>query len=232
MTKHGKRIRGILQKYDFTRSYSLKEAIDILKQCPQVKFDQTVDVSIKLGIDSKKSDQQIRGSVSLPHGTGKTLRILVFAAGEKAQEALSAGADFVGSNDLVEKIRGGWVDFDVAVATPDMMREVGKLGKVLGPRNLMPTPKAGTVTTDVSKAIMELRKGKIEFKADRAGVCNAGVGKLSFDSLQIKENIEVLCSALIKAKPPTAKGQYLVSFTVSSTMGPGISIDTRELMAS
>ena len=189
MTKHGKRIQGILKKYDFAKLYSLEEAIDILKQCPKVKFDQTVDVSVKLGIDVKKSDQQIRGSVSLPHGTGKTLKILVFAAGEKAQEAMNAGADFVGSNDLVEKIRGGWVDFNVAVATPDMMREVGKLGKVLGPRNLMPTPKAGTVTTDVSKAITELRKGKIEFKADRAGVCNAGVGKLSFDSLHIKENI-------------------------------------------
>ncbi|EGK69404.1 50S ribosomal protein L1 [Chlamydia abortus LLG] len=232
MTKHGKRIRGILKSYDFSKSYSLQEAIDILKQCPPVRFDQTVDVSIKLGIDPKKSDQQIRGSVSLPHGTGKTLKILVFAAGEKAKEALDAGADFVGSEDLVEKIRGGWVDCDVAVATPDMMREVGKLGKVLGPRNLMPTPKAGTVTMDVTKTIAELRKGKIEFKADRAGVCNAGVGKLSFDGHLLKENIETLCSALIKAKPPAAKGQYLVSFTVSSTMGPGISVDTRELMAS
>lgn len=232
MTKHGKRIRGILKSYDFSKSYSLQEAIDILKQCPKVRFDQTVDVSIKLGIDPKKSDQQIRGSVSLPHGTGKTLKILVFAAGEKAKEALDAGADFVGSDDLVEKIRGGWVDFDVAVATPDMMREVGKLGKVLGPRNLMPTPKAGTVTMDVTKTIAELHKGKIEFKADRAGVCNAGVGKLSFDGHLLKENIETLCSALIKAKPPAAKGQYLVSFTVSSTMGPGISVDTRELMAS
>ncbi|EPP37640.1 50S ribosomal protein L1 [Chlamydia avium] len=232
MAKHGKRIRSILKKYDFTRSYSLEEAIDILKQCPKVKFDQTIDVSIKLGIDSKKSDQQIRGSVSLPHGTGKTLRILVFAAGDKAKEAINAGADFVGSSDLVEKVQGGWVDFDVAVATPDMMREIGRLGKVLGPRNLMPTPKAGTVTVDVAKAIAELRKGKIEFKADRSGVCNAGVGKLSFDNLHIKENIEALCSALIKAKPSTARGQYLVSFTVSSTMGPGIFIDTRELMAS
>lgn len=232
MTKHGKRIQGILKSYDFSKSYSLQEAIDILKQCPTVRFDQTVDVSIKLGIDPKKSDQQIRGSVSLPNGTGKTLKILVFAAGEKAKEALDAGADFVGSDDLVEKIKGGWVDFDVAVATPDMMREVGKLGKVLGPRNLMPTPKAGTVTTDVTKTIAELRKGKIEFKADRAGVCNVGVGKLSFDGHLLKENIEALCSALIKAKPPAAKGQYLVSFTVSSTMGPGISVDTRELMAS
>ncbi|EPP34486.1 ribosomal protein L1 [Chlamydia ibidis] len=232
MTKHGKRIRGILRTYDFSKSYSLGEAIDILKQCPTVRFDQTVDVSIKLGIDPKKSDQQIRGSVFLPNGTGKTLKILVFAAGEKAKEAVESGADFVGANDLVEKIKGGWLEFDVAVATPDMMREVGKLGKVLGPRNLMPTPKAGTVTTDVAKAVSELRKGKIEFKSDRAGVCNAGVGKLSFDGVQIKENIEALCSALIKAKPPAAKGQYLVSFTVSSTMGPGISVDTRELMAS
>ncbi|ACZ33056.1 ribosomal protein L1 [Chlamydia pneumoniae LPCoLN] len=232
MTKHGKRIRGILKNYDFSKSYSLQEAIDILKQCPPVRFDQTVDVSIKLGIDPKKSDQQIRGAVFLPNGTGKTLRILVFASGNKVKEAVEAGADFVGSDDLVEKIKSGWLEFDVAVATPDMMREVGKLGKVLGPRNLMPTPKTGTVTTDVAKAISELRKGKIEFKADRAGVCNVGVGKLSFESSQIKENIEALSSALIKAKPPAAKGQYLVSFTISSTMGPGISIDTRELMAS
>ncbi|AAD18231.1 ribosomal protein L1 [Chlamydia pneumoniae TW-183] len=232
MTKHGKRIRGILKNYDFSKSYSLREAIDILKQCPPVRFDQTVDVSIKLGIDPKKSDQQIRGAVFLPNGTGKTLRILVFASGNKVKEAVEAGADFMGSDDLVEKIKSGWLEFDVAVATPDMMREVGKLGKVLGPRNLMPTPKTGTVTTDVAKAISELRKGKIEFKADRAGVCNVGVGKLSFESSQIKENIEALSSALIKAKPPAAKGQYLVSFTISSTMGPGISIDTRELMAS
>ncbi|SPN73245.1 50S ribosomal protein L1,50S ribosomal protein L1,ribosomal protein L1,Ribosomal protein L1p/L10e family [Chlamydia serpentis] len=232
MTKHGKRIRGILKNYDFSKSYSLQEAIDILKQCPPVRFDQTVDVSIKLGIDPKKSDQQIRGAVFLPNGTGKTLRVLVFASGNKVKEALEAGADFVGSDDLVEKIKSGWLEFDVAVATPDMMREVGKLGKVLGPRNLMPTPKTGTVTTDVAKAVVELRKGKIEFKADRAGVCNVGVGKLSFESIQIKENIEALSSALIKAKPPAAKGQYLVSFTISSTMGPGISIDTRELMVS
>ncbi|ANH78861.1 50S ribosomal protein L1 [Candidatus Chlamydia sanziniae] len=232
MTKHGKRIRSILKGYDFSKPYSLQEGIDILKQCPAVRFDQTVDVSIKLGIDPKKSDQQIRGAVFLPNGTGKILKILVFAAGNKAKEAIDAGADFVGSDDLIDKIKTGWLEFDVAVATPDMMREVGKLGKVLGPRNLMPTPKTGTVTTDVSKSIGELRKGRIEFKADRAGVCNVGVGKLSFDGSQIKENIEALSAALIKAKPPTAKGQYLVSFTISSTMGPGISIDTRELMAS
>ncbi len=231
MTKHGKRIRGIQETYDLAKSYSLGEAIDILKQCPTVRFDQTVDVSVKLGIDPRKSDQQIRGSVSLPHGTGKVLRILVFAAGDKAAEAIEAGADFVGSDDLVEKIKGGWVDFDVAVATPDMMREVGKLGKVLGPRNLMPMPKAGTVTTDVVKTVAELRKGKIEFKADRAGVCNVGVAKLSFDSAQIKENVEALCAALVKAKPATAKGQYLVNFTISSTMGPGVTVDTRELIA-
>lgn len=232
MTKQGKRVRGILKSYDFSRTYSLQEAIDILKQCPPVRFDQTVDVSIKLGIDPKKSDQQIRGAVSLPNGTGKVLKILVFATGEKVKEAENSGADFVGSTELVEKIKSGWVGFDVAVATPDMMREVGKLAKILGPRNLMPTPKAGTVTADVAKAIHELRKGKIEFKADRAAVCNVAVGKLSFDAAQIKENIEVFCSALIKAKPSTAKGQYLVSFTVSSTMGPGIAVDTKELLLS
>ncbi|WP_213357558.1 50S ribosomal protein L1 [Chlamydiifrater phoenicopteri] len=227
--KCGKRMKSIAKSFDSSRSYSLLEAINILKSCPSVKFDQTVDLSMKLGVDTKKSDQQVRGSVLLPSGTGKKLTVLVFAAGDKAKEALEAGADYVGSDELVEKVKGGWTDFDVAVATPDMMREVGKLGKVLGPRNLMPTPKAGTVTTDVVKAIQELRKGRVEFKADRAGVCNLGVGKLSFEAQSLKDNIEACVSAVVRAKPATSKGQYLVSLVLSSTMGPGIMIDLREL---
>ncbi|WP_213318207.1 50S ribosomal protein L1 [Chlamydiifrater volucris] len=227
--KCGKRMKSIAKSFDSSRSYSLLEAIEILKSCPSVKFDQTVDLSMKLGVDTKKSDQQVRGSVLLPSGTGKKLAVLVFAAGDKAREALEAGADYVGSDELVEKVKSGWTDFDVAVATPDMMREVGKLGKVLGPRNLMPTPKAGTVTTDVVKAIQELRKGRVEFKADRSGVCNLGVGKLSFETQSLRDNIEACVHAVLRAKPATAKGQYLVSLVVSSTMGPGVMVDVREL---
>lgn len=232
MAKHGKRIRDIHKRLDTTKVYSLVEAIELLKGCPSVKFDQTVDISIKLGVDTKKSDQQVRGSVALPHGTGKVLKILVFAAGDKAKEAESAGADFVGSDDLVERVKSGWLGFDVVVATPDMMREVGKLGKILGPRNLMPTPKAGLVTMDVARAVSELRKGKVEFKADRAGVCNLGVGKLSFSSESLRENVEALIAAVAKAKPATSKGQYMERCTLSSTMGPGFSVDVRELLAS
>lgn len=212
-----------------TKAYTLDEAIDILQKCPSVKFDQTVDFSIKLGVDPKKSDQQVRGTVSLPNGTGKILTVLVFTAGAKVQEALDAGADYAGSDELFEKVKGGWTDFDVVIATPDMMREVGKLGKVLGPRGLMPTPKAGNVTNDVATAIQEVKKGKIEFKLDRHGVCNSGVGKLSFEKKAIVENARVLLAALARAKPASAKGQYFVSGVISSTMGPGLKIDRSEI---
>jgi large subunit ribosomal protein L1 len=231
MARKSKRIREIASKVDTTKMYSLNEAVAILQQCPSVKFDQTVDISIKMGVDPKKTDQQVRGTVSLPNGTGKSQSILVFASGDKVQEALNAGADFAGSDDLFEKVKGGWTGFDVVVATPDMMREVGKLGKVLGPRGLMPTPKAGTVTTDVASAIREIKKGKIEFKLDKHGVCNNGVGKLSFSKEALVENIQALLLALMRAKPASAKGQYIMSIAISSTMGPGIKIDRSEIPA-
>ncbi len=228
MGRPSKRIREIAKATDVQRTYRVKEAIDILKKCPTVKFDQTVEVSLKLGVDPRRSDQSVRGTVSLPNGTGKTMRILVFAKGDKVKEALDAGAEYAGHEELFEKVNGGWTDFDAVVATPDMMRDVGKLGKVLGPRGLMPTPKAGTVTTDVVKAIQELKGGKIEFKLDRHGVINNGVGKLSFDADKLVENIQAFVNAIQRAKPASAKGIYMKSLVISSTMGPGLKIDLRE----
>lgn len=228
MGRPSKRIREIAKTLDAQKAYSVKEAVDILKKCPSVKFDQTVDVSLKLGVDPRRSDQVVRGTVSLPNGTGKTMKILVFAKGDKVKEALAAGADYAGHEELFEKVNGGWTDFDAVIATPDMMRDVGKLGKVLGPRGLMPTPKAGTVTTDITKAIQELKAGKIEFKPDKTAVVNAGVAKLSFDAEKIVQNIEAFVTAVERAKPASAKGNYLKSLVISSTMGPGLKIDLRE----
>jgi len=229
MGRPSKRIREIAKAYDLTKAYSVREAIDILRKCPSVKFDQSVDVSLRMGVDPRRSDQSVRGTVSLPNGTGKTLRIIVFAKGDKVKEALTAGADFAGNEELLEKVAGGWTDFDAVIATPEMMREVGKLGKVLGPRGLMPTPKAGTVTTDVAKAVQEAKAGKIEFKLDRLGVIANAVGKLSFEAEKILENIKAYVAAVIRAKPATAKGNYLKSFVLTSTMGPGIKIDLRDI---
>jgi large subunit ribosomal protein L1 len=206
----------------------MQEAIDILKKSQPVKFDQTLEVSLRMGVDPRKSDQHVRGTVSLPNGTGKTMVILVFAKGDKLAEALAAGADYAGHEELLEKVNGGWTDFDAVIATPEMMREVGKLGKVLGPRGLMPTPKAGTVTTDIVKAIKELKGGKIEFKLDRHGVINNGIGKLSFALEKLVENLQSFLSAVRRAKPAAAKGHYLKSMVLSSTMGPGLKIDLRE----
>lgn len=228
MGRPSKRIREIAKTLDVQKTYSVKEAIDILQKCPTVKFDQTVEVSLKLGVDPRRSDQSVRGTVSLPNGTGKTMKILVFAKGDKVKEALAAGADYVGHEELFEKVNGGWTDFDAVIATPDMMRDVGKLGKVLGPRGLMPTPKAGTVTTDIAKAVQELKGGKIEFKLDRHGVINNGVGKLSFDAEKLVQNIQTFLTAIQRAKPASAKGNYLKSLVISSTMGPGLKIDLRE----
>lgn len=224
-----KRIREIASRIDRQKHYTLAEAIAILKACPPVKFDQTVELTLKLGIDPRKSDQQVRSTVSLPNGTGKTLRVLVFARGEKAAEALAAGADFAGDDELMKKVTEGWTDFDAVIATPDMMREVGKLGKVLGPRGLMPTPKAGTVTTDVATAVREVKGGKVEFKLDRHGVISNAVGKLSFEDGKLAENITALLGAVWKAKPNTAKGQYMQSAYLSSTMGPGLRLSSSEL---
>jgi large subunit ribosomal protein L1 len=231
MARKSKRIREAVSFVEAGKLYTIEEAVAILQKCPSVKFDQTVDISVKLGVDPRKSDQQVRGTVSLPNGTGKSLRVLVFAKADKVQEALDAGAEYAGSDELLEKVTGGWTDFDVVVTTPDMMREVGKLGKVLGPRGLMPTPKAGTVTQDIGNAVKEVKAGKIEFKLDKQAVCNTGVGKLSFESPALIENIRALLSALLRAKPVSAKGQYFVSLALSSTMGPGLKIDPKEIPA-
>ena len=227
--KQSKRFREIAEKYDLDKLYSLEEAVDILKQCPSVKFDQTVELSLKTGIDAKKSDQQVRGTISLPHGTGKSLVVLVFTQGDKVKLAKDAGAEFVGAEELIEKVKGGWTGFDAVVASPDMMREVGKLGKVLGPRGLMPTPKAGTVTPDVVKAVKELKGGKIEFKTDKHGVINSIVGKISFDKNKLVENIRSLLAVISRSRPASTKGHFFTSAALSSTMGPGLKIDTQNL---
>ncbi len=229
MRRNTKRTREMAKLVESDKLYTIADAVEILKKSPSVKFDQTVEIALKIGVDPKKSDQQVRGTVSLPNGTGKSLTVLVFATGDKVQEALDAGASYAGSDELLEKVKGGWTDFDVVITTPDMMREVGKLGKVLGPRGLMPTPKAGTVTTDVKTAVKEVKGGKIEFKLDKHGVCHSGVGKLSFEPLALVENIRSLLTAIARAKPAAAKGNYFQSLAVSSTMGPGLKIDLREL---
>lgn len=220
-----KRGREIDKLVDSQKLYKLDEAIDILKQCPPVKFDQSVDLALKTGIDAQKSDQQVRGVVSLPNGTGKTLFVVVFAKGDKLQEALAAGADVAGNEDLFEKIKNGWTDFDAVISTPDMMREVGKLGKILGPRGLMPTPKAGTVTANVADAVREIKKGRIEFKTDKHGVISSAVGKVSFTKEKLTQNVFTLINAIARAKPATAKGHYLRTLVISSTMGPGLKVD-------
>lgn len=220
-----KRLKKIYESVDVSRTYTLSEAIELLINCPKVKFNESVEVSIKTGVDTKKSDQQVRGTVALPNGTGKTIKVVVLAKGDNIEKAKAAGADQVGSQDLIDQIKGGWTDFDVLVATPDMMREVGKLGKILGPRGLMPTPKGGTVTTDVEKAVQELKAGKVEFKADKGGVINNLVGKSNFEKERLEENIVTLLGAIQRAKPATAKGVYLKSMYLSTTMGPGLKID-------
>lgn len=228
MGHQSKRIREIAEKYDVTKTYTIPQAVEILKACRPVKFDQTVEISLRMGVDPRRSDQHVRGTVSLPNGTGKSMVIIVFAKGDKVAEALAAGADYAGNEELLEKVNGGWTDFHAVIATPEMMREVGKLGKVLGPRGLMPTPKAGTVTNDIAKAINELKGGKIEFKLDRHGVINNGLGKVSFAADKLIENIKTFVSAVQRAKPPAAKGHYMKSMVLSSTMGPGLKIDLRE----
>lgn len=231
MGRTSKRVREIAKRIDKEKVYKLLEAIETLKMCPPVKFDQSIDISVRLGLDPKKSDQTVRGSVSLPKGTGKKLVVLVFAKGDKVQEALQAGADFAGFEEYFEKVKNGWTAFDAVVATPDLMREVGKLGKVLGPRNLMPTPKAGTVTNDVAEAVSRVKAGQIEFKMDKTSVINCMVGKLSFNPEDLKVNVESLIAAILRAKPATAKGQYIRGLYVSSTMGPGLKLDINDFAA-
>ena len=227
--KISKRFKEIDKLMEVKDSYSLNEAVDMLKKCPPVKFDQTVELSMKMGLDPRKADQLVRGTVFLPKGTGKKTTVLVFAKGDKIKDALNAGADYAGSSEFVEKVTGGWTDFDSVIATPDMMRDVGKLGKILGPRGLMPSPKAGTVTQDVAKAVEEVKAGKIEFKLDKSALINNIVGKLSFKAEDIVENIKALIQAINRAKPPGSKGIYIKSFTLASTMGPGMKIDLQSI---
>ncbi|MDQ0872617.1 large subunit ribosomal protein L1 [Paenibacillus sp. V4I3] len=225
MPKHGKKYREVSQLVDAEALYDPSEAIELVKKTAPAKFDETVDVAVRLGVDPRKQDQAVRGVVVLPHGTGKTKRVLVFAKGEKAKEAEAAGADFVGDADMINKIQQGWFEFDVCVATPDMMSEVGKLGRILGGKGLMPNPKAGTVTFDVTKAVQEIKAGKIEYRLDKAGQIHAPLGKVSFDADKLNENFKALVDALVRAKPAAAKGVYLKNIAVSSTMGPSVRVN-------
>lgn len=225
MAKKSKKMQEALKKVDATKAYSVEEAVALAKDTNIAKFDATVEVAYKLNVDPKKADQQIRGAVVLPNGTGKTQTVLVFAKGEKAKEAETAGADFVGDDDMVAKIQGGWFDFDVVVATPDMMATVGKLGRVLGPKGLMPNPKTGTVTMDVTKAVEEVKAGKVTYRVDKAGNIHVPIGKVSFDNEKLVENFNTINDVLLKAKPSTAKGQYIKNISVTTTFGPGIHVD-------
>ncbi len=231
MAKEGKRLRAARASLDGAARYPLGEAVTLAVGAAKCKFDETLDVAVRLGVDPRQADQNLRGTVVLPHGTGKSVRVLVFAKGEKEREATEAGADFVGNDDLVKKISEGWFDFDKAVATPDMMALVGRIGKVLGPRGLMPNPKVGTVTFDVGKAVAELKAGKVEFRVEKAGIVHVPVGKVSFGAEKLTENAQALLNSLMRAKPATAKGNYLISISVASTMGPGVQVDPTALRA-
>lgn len=225
MAKKGKKLQDAVKLIDRATFYSVEEAVALAQKTSTVNFDATVEVAFKLGIDTRKNDQQIRGAVVLPHGTGKTQKVLVFAKGEKAKEAQAAGADYVGDSDMVNKIQQGWFDFDVIVATPDMMGEVGKLGRVLGPKGLMPNPKTGTVTFDVTKAIEEIKAGKVEYRAEKAGIIHAPIGKVSFDTQKLVENFLAVFEVIQKAKPAASKGTYMKSVNVTTTMGPAVKVD-------
>ncbi|WP_282938122.1 50S ribosomal protein L1 [Paenibacillus sp. RC67] len=227
MPKHGKKYLEAAKLVDAEAVYEPLEAIELVKKAAPAKFDETVEVAVRLGVDPRKQDQAVRGVVVLPHGTGKTKRVLVFAKGEKAKEAEAAGADFVGDQDMINKIQQGWFDFDVCVATPDMMSEVGKLGRILGGKGLMPNPKAGTVTFDVTKAVQEIKAGKIEYRLDKAGQIHAPIGKVSFDAEKLADNFRALVDALNRAKPAAAKGVYLKNIAVSSTMGPSARVNVQ-----
>ena len=227
----GKKYTDSAKLIDKLKVYESVEAIGMVKNMAKAKFDETVEVHVKLGVDSRHADQQVRGAVVLPHGTGKKVRVLVFAKGDKIKEAENAGADYVGSDELVAKIQNeNWFDFDVVVATPDMMGVVGKLGKVLGPKGLMPNPKAGTVTMDVAKAIADIKAGKIEYRLDKTNIIHCPIGKVSFEEVKLRDNFRILMEAVVKAKPAAAKGQYIRSVTVASTMGPGIKINTAKVL--
>jgi len=227
----GKQQKAAKAQIDRTKAYTIEEALSLVKKTAHAKFDETVDLCVRLGVDPRKADQMVRGAVVLPNGLGKTVRVLVFAKGEKAQEAQAAGADHVGADDLVAKIQEGWYDFDTAIATPDMMGTVGKIGKLLGPRGLMPNPKVGTVTFEIGRAVSEAKSGKVEYRVEKAGIIHAPVGKVSFDVDKLKGNVVALMDALVKAKPTTSKGTYLKKVSISSTMGPGVNVDVPALQA-
>ncbi|MCC6025744.1 MAG: 50S ribosomal protein L1 [Caldimicrobium sp.] len=230
MARRSKRYREVLAKVDRTKRYTFEEAVRLALETATAKFDETVEVAVNLGVDPRHADQMVRGSVVLPHGTGKPVKVLVFAKGDKAKEALEAGADYVGDEDLIKKIQEEeWLDFDKVIATPDMMPQVSKLGKILGPRGLMPSAKTGTVTFDVAKAVRDIKAGKVDFKVDRGGVVHAPIGKVSFGEKKLLENLAAFMDALIKAKPPGAKGQYIKGITISTTMGPGIKVDVNDI---
>ncbi len=230
MSKQGKKLQDAAKLVDKTKVYSVAEAAELAKETSKVNFDATVEIAFNLNIDTRKNDQQIRGAIVLPNGTGKTQKVLVFAKGDKVKEAEAAGADFVGDAEYIQKIKDGWFDFDVIVATPDMMGQVGQLGRVLGPKGLMPNPKTGTVTFDVTKAVNEIKAGKVEYRADKAGIVHAPVGKASFEAGKLAENIQTLVDVIVKAKPATAKGVYLKSVHVTTTMGPSIKLDPLALV--
>lgn len=230
MAKKGKKLQEAVKLIDRTALYSVQEAVALAQKTSSVNFDATVEVAFKLGIDTRKNDQQIRGAVVLPNGTGKTQRVLVFAKGEKLKEAEASGADYVGDSEYIQKIQGGWFDFDVIVATPDMMGEVGKLGRVLGPKGLMPNPKTGTVTFDVTKAIAEIKAGKVEYRAEKSGIIHAPIGKVSFDTEKLVENFLTVYDVILKAKPASSKGTYMKSVNVTTTMGPAIKVDASNVV--
>lgn len=229
MAKQGKKFQEAAKAVDRNKFYSLEDAVELVKQIAPAKFDETVELSVRLGVDPRHADQQLRGAVVLPHGLGKDKTVLVFAKGDKAKEAEAAGADYVGAEDMVEKIQGGWMNFDVAVATPDMMALVGRLGRVLGPRGLMPNPKTGTVTMDVERAVQEAKAGKVNYRTEKAGIIHVPIGKVSFDIDKLSGNLKAIMGVLIKAKPASVKGTYIKSVTLSSTMGPGVKIDTHKI---
>jgi large subunit ribosomal protein L1 len=231
MANHGKKYRNARAEVDTSRRYSLDEAIDVVLSTHYVKFDESVDVAIVLGVDPRKADQNVRSSVVLPHGTGRTQRVLAIAKGEKAKEAEDAGADYVGAEDVIEKIEGGWLDFDKVVATPDMMSMVGKIGRVLGPRGMMPNAKTGTVTFDVFRAVNEIKAGKVDFRVDKGGIVHVPLGRVSFGSNKIRENFAALAESLLRIKPSTSKGAYVRGVALSTTMGPGVKVDPSEVKA-
>ncbi len=231
MSSKGKSYRARLEKIDRDRRYTLEEGLRLVRETAHVKFDETVELAVRLGVDPRQADQNIRGTVLLPHGMGKTVKVLAFAKGEKEKEAQEAGADFIGSDDLVKKISEGWLEFDKAVATPDMMGAVGRIGKILGPRGLMPNPKAGTITQEIGKAVRELKAGKLEFRVDKAGIVHMPIGKVSFSEEQLVENARTILASLVRAKPASAKGNYIRGVALSATMGPGIKVDPAQVQS-